>query len=156
MWLQIGIALVYMRLLHHCWVLITQQTFGMESWFLAWACSIRSVNLSAGTCPNFVASTECEIGLVHNLAVERRCDDIWRLCHRSRDEFSRPSPSAFCILQVNKNWRCRSTVSHIHCMQHTCTYLQLHSCTLTRFISEWILSIGHHKTHKFWDHAQAV
>ena len=54
--------------------LITQQPFGMESWFSAWVCFICSVNLSAGTCPIFVASTECEIGLVHHLAVERRCD----------------------------------------------------------------------------------
>ena len=110
-----------MRWLHHCWVfshLLLSSLF--ESWLLAWVCFICSVNLSAGACPIFVTSTECEISLVHHLAVGMRCDDVWRL---SADHVMNSpgllSPSAFCILQVIKNWRCRSPGNKAHCFTHT-------------------------------------
>ena len=86
---------------------------------MAWVCFMRSVLLSAGTWPTFVTSTQCKIGLMYQLTVERRCDGIWRSCHESCDEIPQAFSLHFCVLQAIKNWRCRKPANEasaaLHC-----------------------------------------
>ena len=79
----------------------------LESWYLAWLCFTHSVQPSTSACPTFIASTECKIGLVHYLPVDRRCENIWRLCHGSRDEIPLAFSLCLYILHAIKNWRYR-------------------------------------------------
>ena len=65
----------------------------------------HTLSLSAGACPIFVASSECKIGLVYHLAVER----IYVMTyhgHATNDviRFPRPSPSAFAYNEARITW----------------------------------------------------
>jgi len=94
--------------LHYCWLFSrlssTQQPFGVIAFSLG---TFHTLGVALCWCLFHLHNPpKCTIRLIHHLAVERRCDSIWRFSSGSRDGIPQTfSELCFRILQAINNWR---------------------------------------------------